>query len=346
MSEEKKPMSLDERVFRYLAACPPAISGQEGHTQTFIVACALVNGFGMNESEALQYLKRYNDRCQPPWDEADLARKVQQAAAAQHRKVKGHLIGGNGFNKEDFKNSSFPAREQKKPEPTLLDPSTSIEIFLKGFSCTEADIYDASPIKPSDDYTQDGCLLVEHLFKAGEQVSYVTDFSMKADKGGKEKAVPMGYGLIRDKGEVLDEWALGMPQSDCGGWMRMNPMLGGISDKNVTSYRHILLEFDSIPLDLQLNLIARIPLPISCVLTSGGRSIHAWVKSDSMDAVSYKDDAGMLLKMLSRFGLDAKNKNPSRLSRLPGVMRKLGANGDGRQRLLYLNPNPSQKPML
>jgi len=34
------------------------------------------------------------------------------------------------------------------------------------------------------------------------------------------------------------------------------------------------------------------------------------------------------------------------LSRLPGVQRHIGATGDGRQRLLYLNPTPEQKAIL
>jgi hypothetical protein len=44
--------------------------------------------------------------------------------------------------------------------------------------------------------------------------------------------------------------------------------------------------------------------------------------------------------------VDTKNKNPARLSRLPGVVRQIGANGDGRQRLFYLNPQPEQKAIL
>jgi len=299
-------MDKHERICRYLAACPPAIEKQQGSNQTFAVACSLSNGFNLTVQEVYDYLVLYNSRCQPPWNERELMHKAVDADKAQHSKARGHLLGGDAkYGKEDFKCSSFPAKTEAKPA-VVIDPATAIEVFLKGFSCSEADIYDASSIKPSDDYAQDGCLLAEHLFKTGEMVNFVTEYKLS----DKQKANPIGYGRTVERNALLDEWALGMPQEDCGGWMRMNPTDGqGVADKNITAYRHILLEFDSIPLDLQLNLIARIPLPISCVLTSGGRSIHAWAKADSMDAVSYKDDAGMLLKMLSRFGLDAKNKN-------------------------------------
>jgi hypothetical protein len=46
MSKTKKElMPLHERIQRYIDACPPAISGQSGHDQTFRVACILVQGF-------------------------------------------------------------------------------------------------------------------------------------------------------------------------------------------------------------------------------------------------------------------------------------------------------------
>jgi hypothetical protein len=157
----------------------------------------------------------------------------------------------------------------------------------------------------------------------------------------------MGYGTTMERNALLDDLSLGVPESDAGGWLRMNPVDGqGVADKNITAHRHILLEFDSIPIDLQLNLIARVPLPITCVMTSGGKSVHAWVKADSMDATCYKDDANRVLRKLAQYGLDEKNKNPSRLSRLPGVIRTHGATGDGKQRLIFLNPNPQQRPIL
>lgn len=342
-------MEINERVCRYLAACPPAISGQEGHNRTFAVACALVNGFGLSESEALRYLSFFNERCQPPWSDGELAHKIKSAVNAQHSKPRGHLAGEGAFKSEDYKASSFPVKVKTAETPkAVIDPSTAIEIFLRGFKCSESDVFEASPVKPSDDWSRDGILLVENIFKKGEIVNFVTDFSMSDTKSGFKKAIPSGRGDSVERDDLLSRWDLmGMPTSDAGGWMRMNPMSGdGIGDKDVTVHRHILLEFDSIPIDLQLSFLARLMLPISCILTSGGKSLHAWVRSDSPDFTSYKDDSVMLLKMLTRFGLDAKNKNPSRLSRLPGVIRKHGASGDGRQRLLYINPSPTQSRIL
>jgi hypothetical protein len=43
-----------------------------------------------------------------------------------------------------------------------------------------------------------------------------------------------------------------------------------------------------------------------------------------------------MLALLRPLGFDPSTGNPSRMSRLPGAMR-----GEGRQRLLYLNPDAS-----
>jgi len=339
-------MDTNERICRYLAACPPAVSGSSGHNQTFTVACALINGFGLHEGEALSYLRIYNDKCQPPWSESELEHKIRSAVGAQHSKARGHLMGnGEAFHRDDFRNTSMPPKA-KKTKPTI-DPATAIENFLKGKTGTVADLYEASPIKPSENLCDDGPLILQHLYRPNEIINFVTDFKLSDMKDGSKKAVPVGYGSSMVRDELIDFWTFAMPQSDAGGWMRMNPTDGkGVGDSNITSYRFVLLEFDQIPLDLQVSLLCRIALPITAILTSGGKSIHAWVRNDCPDLTSYKDDSNMILSMLEKLGIDGKNKNPSRLSRLVGVTRKIDARGDGQQRLLYLNPNPEQRCIL
>jgi hypothetical protein len=85
---------LAERIGRYIDAMPPAVSGQFGHRQTFFVARALVHGFGLSVAEALPYLRQYNQRCEPPWKEAELKYKLASAEDWQPRngsKPRGYL---------------------------------------------------------------------------------------------------------------------------------------------------------------------------------------------------------------------------------------------------------------
>ena len=73
-----------ERARRYLAKCEPAISGQGGHRTAFVVATKLVKGFALPLDVAFELLwTQWNHRCDPPWSERDLRRKVKEAAAAR-----------------------------------------------------------------------------------------------------------------------------------------------------------------------------------------------------------------------------------------------------------------------
>jgi hypothetical protein len=70
---------IRDRVYKYLTQCPPAISGQHGHDQTFKVAVVLVWGFCLPRDEALGYLRDYNTRCLPPWTDPELEHKIDSA---------------------------------------------------------------------------------------------------------------------------------------------------------------------------------------------------------------------------------------------------------------------------
>lgn len=71
-----------ERARAYVEKMPPAISGQGGHEATFRVALALVKGFSLDTGMALQLLRDYNGRCDPPWSEKELEHKIDDAGKA------------------------------------------------------------------------------------------------------------------------------------------------------------------------------------------------------------------------------------------------------------------------
>ncbi|MBI3759596.1 MAG: hypothetical protein HY269_07570 [Deltaproteobacteria bacterium] len=304
-----------DRARQYLAAVPGAISGAGGHNQAFSAACALVNGFALSEADALSLLREWNASCQPAWNERELEHKVRSAANARHAKPRGHLLGSGIIPSP----SQRPIKRVASRAP--LDPVTAAENYLRKFDgeISEADLWEASPIRPPDDWRQHGIVLVSALYRAGERINFVIDHEMTE------------LGKCRPR----------------GGWLRMNPVDGfGVGDANVTAFRFGLLESDELPPELQLRPLARLPLPIAAIITSGARSLHAWVRVDAYTADEYRRRVGRILELLAPFSIDGQNKNPSRLSRLPGVQRKIGAVGDGRQRLLYLNPAPATRRIL
>jgi hypothetical protein len=88
-------VSLRERIERYVDACPEAISGEQGHNTTFKVAIALIRGFDLSEIEALDFLRRYNQRCKPRWSDRELRHKLADAAQVPSRK--GTMVKRHGY---------------------------------------------------------------------------------------------------------------------------------------------------------------------------------------------------------------------------------------------------------
>jgi hypothetical protein len=237
-----------------------------------------------------------------------------------------------------------------RPAPTKpVDPVANIRKFLADFTADEADLWHESPWRPLENWRIDSLMFLAGMYHAGELVNIVTEYTVEDKGDGTVKTKPSGYGLTLERDAMMRHIRdKGTPQSEAGAWVRMNPTDGaGVADINVAAYRFALIEFDGVPMDLQLSLLARLPLPINAILTSGGRSVHAWVRVNAKSVESYRAKVNELLSLLKPFGVDQCNKNPSRLSRLPGAMRKIGAGEDGQQRLLYQAADSTDsKPIL
>ena len=67
----------------------------------------------------------------------------------------------------------------------------------------------------------------------------------------------------------------------------------------------------------------KLELPIACLVHSGGKSLHAIVKVDAEDYNEYRKRVEFLYDFLEKNGVvvDKQNRNPSRLSRMPGPTR-------------------------
>lgn len=83
---------LVKQASQYIGKIPEAISGEGGHNQLYRVGCILVNGFALEDDEALEILREYNERCIPEWTEKELIHKLNSARKAKHRYPKGYLI--------------------------------------------------------------------------------------------------------------------------------------------------------------------------------------------------------------------------------------------------------------
>lgn len=171
---------------------------------------------------------------------------------------------------------------------------------------------------------------LQTLFDSTENVGYVTE-SWKNDETGK--FLPTKGSYSRTAGELIDALnkckgdigkVLGDYNPECGAWVRFNPLDGnGVKNANVTDFRYALVESDSLGLDKQNEIIRRLELPVAIMVYSGGKSIHAIVRIDAANYDEYRKRVDYLYSICEKNGLaiDKQNRNPSRLSRLPGVMR-------------------------
>lgn len=83
-------LSTEERAVLYLKKCAdegPAISGNDGHGQTFGVACRVGPGFDLDPATAFRLIREYyNPACQPPWNDWEIEHKVTDAYANETRR--------------------------------------------------------------------------------------------------------------------------------------------------------------------------------------------------------------------------------------------------------------------
>ena len=130
--------------------------------------------------------------------------------------------------------------------------------------------------------------------------------------------------IIRKLRKGRFDEAVGTPDEEHGGWIRINPLDGkGTRDVNVTDFRHALIEADGVSVEKQIAIYRKLELPCTCIVHSGGKSAHAIVKVEAKDLEEYHRRVDFLFEVCKKNGLevDRQNRNPSRYSRMPGLMR-------------------------
>jgi RecA-family ATPase len=115
-----------------------------------------------------------------------------------------------------------------------------------------------------------------------------------------------------------------------GLYIRVNPLRpSGGRDDDVTAWRHVLVEFDRdqnnspIPKEKQYAAILDSGLPVSAIIDSGNKSVHAWVRVDAENKDQFKERVEKVWAHFEGMHLDSANRNASRYSRCPDAVRTL-----------------------
>ena len=195
------------------------------------------------------------------------------------------------------------------------------------------------PQEPQTDGYRQIITYLETLFESSDNVGYVTECWQKDGH-----FMPSRGHFDRTAGQLIEALSkcggdigavFGDYNKEAGAWIRFNPLDGkGAKNENVTEFRYALVECDDMALSEQRRIIEEMRLPVACLVYSGKKSVHAIVHVDAKDRAEYRGRVEYIYAACQRAGLsvDIQNKNPSRLSRMPGVMR-----GGRMQELLAVN---------
>lgn len=178
--------------------------------------------------------------------------------------------------------------------------------------------------------TEELITYLETLYEKDDFVGYVTN---DVWQDGEGRWVPAKGVFTRTAGELISSLrkhpndmgaTIGDWKPEVGAWIRFNPVDGeGVKNDNITRFKFALVESDTMPVSDQDAMYRKLELPIACLVHSGGKSLHAIVRVDAEDYSEYRKRVEFLYDFLEKNGLrvDKQNRNPSRLSRLPGVTR-------------------------
>ncbi len=284
-----------DRARAYAAKVPGAVSGQNGHSTTYDLARVLVHDFALPEHDALQIIAEWNATCSPPWSQRELEHKIRQAASKPHTTPRGAKL--------DL------ARNTVSPTGRFI---------VSRSSAPPADIASGGA-NPAD-----AIALLKAAFDPEEIVCICTQAAEAED--GKHR--PGSHGTFKTAAWFIEQIESGTnpftAPSAGGRWIRINPYKNGSTtgaDQNVASYRHVLIEFDDLPEADQLHILRASNLPLTAIISSGGRSYHGWVRVDAPDRHTWESRRDAIYAYLEDANPCPANKNPGRFSRLPGCER-------------------------
>jgi hypothetical protein len=330
-------VTIEERIARYMERVDPAVSGQHGHTATFLAARVLIQGFGLSTDQAWPFALTYNARCMPPWSERDLRRKLDQALLCKPEdKPRGYLLGED-VSAQSTESPQIARRSKPEYQPEKLatvasalsdDISAAYLEARSRFTC-----WNRSPAG-----------FLHKLYRPGEKVVVFNVFKSQGCEVWEHPGISGNLSALDylQKGQE-GVWYMANPVD---GELHWNPREGHDSrrsEESVTSWRYAVIESDDAPKGLWLKALVQLPLPIAAIYDSGGDSIHALVV---VDAVSKSDWDKIVREELAPIivplGADEGAMTAVRLTRLPNCRR--GETGRV-QSLLYLNPEPDYTPI-
>jgi len=269
-------------------------------------------------------------------------------------------------------NVAAPPQAVKKPKRPPFDPAKLASFAARcPFPITAEWLAARSPVEiPREQGTALALTFLSSIYQPGERVLIFTEFYSQGNflfdpargsfRLGEKPGIKAVPSALPDGGRE-GVWFLAAPVK--GAWLPNlanraadgSPKMGRRHGDCCTSWRFLVLESDEAAPELWLRALVLLPLPITAIYTSGGRSIHALCRVDCETKAEFDSLRDDLIPILAPLGADPAAVTAVRLTRLPGTLRHGTRGKDGKvnpyasprlQRLLYLNPQATARAIL
>jgi hypothetical protein len=213
-----------------------------------------------------------------------------------------------------------------KPSPKFDGITAREKLISKAHQeLTEADLFDLSPIRMDWPREDDTVHFLYNMYHPDDLIF----IGSKYDDG----IIGTNIRSQRDWIQFFKGGGKAGPQ------ICTNPLTGELAEKKtkngltyrgdncIKSFRYCLVEFDTLSLSEQIRFWCEMDLPVKALVSSGGKSIHAWIDISKLKEIDTQELWDLHIRnrlyemILIPLGVDRACDNPSRLSRLPGAIR-------------------------
>jgi hypothetical protein len=328
---------LAERISKYMACLDAAVSGSHGHNTTFHAACVLVHGWGLSVEQAWPFALEYNARCDPPWSDHDLRRKLEQALLKPSDRPRGYLLGADNLGSVPYSTWMSPAPKPKptyKPEKLATVASSIDDVtaeYLEArskFTC-----WNRSPAG-----------VLHKLYQPGEKIIVLNVYVSQGCEVWEHPGTSGNLSTLSylQRGQQSGVWFMAQPVDGLYHWNPRERKNSRRSEESVAAWRYFLVESDHAPKGVWLRAVVQMPLRIGAIYDSGGDSIHVLVRVDAASKAEWDATVRDIQPDLVTLGACSGSLSAVRLTRLPNCMRDQKGQ---LQRLLYLDNSPDGIPI-
>ncbi|MCQ2097051.1 MAG: AAA family ATPase [Fibrobacter sp.] len=168
---------------------------------------------------------------------------------------------------------------------------------------------------PAADWRKDLAKLLEATFENDETIA----FKISNTPNSTEELVENIVG----QDDAIKKIMKGLDSPE-GALLCINAVKGGAEATDESwHYRYVVVDNPKMSLAKQLAYYKALNLPCAALVNTGANSVQAWVKIFANDEDEYKERVDFLFNTLDSqgFKVDASNRNPHMMVRMPGVLR-------------------------